>query len=204
MQFFFNKAPAASEIEAGDEFSQLFCALCMTMMDESIPLPAVVTHACSERFLSVLTPFINIEGRLMKRIRPTGLQAKWQVDLHDCPDYVVPLAVLAAGCSLEADFTGLQLYGSSSRMPILVDLQRVLYRLNVLTDFCGGAKLKIYNTRKLKYSEDRLQVCPIFPFEFLIPLTLKTGCLELQADQRRLQKVTPLMNSWGIRVETES
>ncbi len=144
-----------------------------------------------------------MQGRQMKRLALTGQQEKWRVNLHDCPEYVVPLAVLAAGCSLEADFTGLQLYGSPSHMPILVDLQRVLYRLNVLTDFCGGAKLKIYNSKKLKYNGSSLHVCQIFPFEFLLPLTLKTGYLILQADRVRLQKIYWLMEAWGIIIKED-
>lgn len=88
-------------------------------------------------------------GKLFLTKNETGKEAKYEIDLSDSPQLAIPFALIIAAANAEADLSGLENLATDFETNIVPQFQRELYRFNILTDFCGHSKLKIYNSKHL-------------------------------------------------------
>lgn len=76
---------------------------------------------------------------------------KLEFNFIDHPDIALTVAAVCAATNQEADLKGLNNL-SLKESDRVSAFQREIYKLNILTDFCGHSKLKIYNDKILKFT----------------------------------------------------
>lgn len=93
------------------------------------------------------------------------------LNFTNCAESAEAFAILFAAKSMQVDMVGLHTLNG----PVISDLQRALYKLNVRTDFCDHSKFKIYNDKKLKAeSINQLKKDTLTPLYFM-PLAIVNG-----------------------------
>lgn len=124
------------------------------------------------------------------------------VDAASAPETVFGLSIIFSGLGMEADIKGIENYSTGAEAGQIACLQRVLYRLNINTDFCGGSKFKVYNNKVIKAPDYCLKFsAELFPSWLLMPLAIKTGSLILFLDETVIKQKEGLINAGGLVME---
>ncbi len=121
------------------------------------------------------------------------------IEVSSIPESLIPLSILFAAQGTEADITGLDEWSTGEKARFITMLQRLLYRLNVNTDFCGGSKFKIYNNKTMNPNNSIISVPDEhFPLWLILPLVKRTGSLKLVINHQMMIERSGLLSAAGI------
>lgn len=182
----------------------LFVITCLALRRIKAEIPIRSSLLFWEKVL-VQLPFVNIENRkLILHPEKMATESKIIIDVSHFPEAVFALSVMFAGTGTEADITGLNSYSTGKEQEQITCLQRMLYRLNMNTDYCGGSKLKIFNNKVIKAGTSLKPTVADFPTWLLIPVVIKTAVLNLMLEEKMLQEKVSLITAGGISVKDNS
>jgi hypothetical protein len=191
-----------SHYQTKNEAELMFVISCLMLRNMK---KAVWVPLSFKRMESVLIqlPFSEMKNsHLILHPETTTSETKIMVDVSAYPEAVFSLCVIFAGMGMQADITGLESFSKGTEQEQITCLQRMLYRLNVNTDYCGGSKFKVFNNKEMKPYALSLNPAPEhFPGWLLIPATIKIGTLGIRMDEHVLKEKAELIMAGGIRIE---
>lgn len=203
MEYVFNDTGKDNGIAAYrpmDEQDLLFMVACLIlrrMHAEVIISPSMKSVAD----VLVELPFAEIKnGKLILHPEKIRTEEKLTVDASAFPGAVFGLSVLFAATGTEADITGLESLSTGNELEQITCLQRMLYRLNINTDYCGGSKFKVYNHKVMKAGPGLKPVAENFGALLLIPAVIKTGELRMEMEEDVLKGKMEIIAAGGIVV----
>jgi hypothetical protein len=120
-------------------------------------------------------------------------------DFAGMPVAAIPFAVACAALGIQADLRGLGPLMHYEGADLVSPLQRALYRLNVLTDFCDRSKLKVLSERPMRKCSGPLDVRAHGLLAlFFVPLVIRLGEMEFNASEVFLRSYEGLLKRSGF------
>lgn len=181
-----------------DEQEALFVMACLVLRRMNTEMKILSFMKPLEDVL-VQLPFAEMrDGKLIPDREKISMAGKITVNASNYPAAVFGLSVLFAATGTEADITGLEGMSTGKELEQVTCLQRMLYRLNINTDYCGGSKFKVYNNKEMKAGLSLKPTTENFQTWLLIMAVIKTGELRLVMEEKELLEKTELLAAGGI------
>ena len=182
-----------------DEQDLLFAVACLVLRRVNAEVIISPSMKLAERVL-VQLPFAEIKnGKLIMDAEKISTDEKIVVNAAEFPAAVFGLSVLFAAAGMEADITGLESLSAGKELELITCLQRMLYRLNINTDYCGGSKFKVYNNKEMRAALSLRPAIALFPALLLIPAVIKTGELRMEMEENALKEKMEVIEAGGIK-----
>lgn len=182
-----------------DEQDLLFAVACLVLRRMNAEVIISPSMKLAERVL-VQLPFAEIKnGKLILNPERISTDEKIIVDAAEFPATVFGLSVLLAAAGMEADITGLESLSTGKEPEQITCLQRMLYRLNINTDYCGGSKFKVYNNKEMRAGLSLRPTFASFHSLLLIPAVIKTGVLRMEMEENVLEDKMGVIEAGGIK-----
>ncbi len=184
-----------------DEQDLLFAVACLVLRKMNAEVMISPAMKLVEHVL-VQWPFAEINnGKLTVHPDKIRTDEKMVVNAAEYPVAVIGLSVLFAAAGIEADITGLESLSTGKELGQITCLQRLLYRLNINTDYCGGSKFKVYKNKEMHSEQSLRPTVALFPWLMMIPAVIKTGELRMEMEENVLEGKMEIMIAGGIQAK---
>lgn len=201
MECVFKDAGVATSIETyplKDEVELMFVIECLAIRKMNAELIISPSMIFAQEVL-VQLPFAETKnGKLILHAEKISMADKIMVDASAFPAAVFGLSAMFAATGMEADITGLESLSTGKELEQVTCLQRMLYRLNINTDYCGGSKFKVYNNKQMRAGLNLKPSVASFPWLLLVPAVIKTGELRMDIEENDLKDKMELIEAGGI------